>query len=219
MGEKFPTPPLYSNQDQLTITATRENVTADIQGMLGSGAYLDADRKGSIIHTDADLQTLPTDASNLPTEEESKTLRRVAGSLPTIAYVICAMEFAERASYYGVQPLINNYVNRPLPAGGNGWGAPPRGTQQTAGALGLGTVVATAVSQSFSMLAYALPLFFGWVADVKTGRFKLVCYGVAVFGVAHVLMVVAGDKSLLASGQSKGPYLLSIYILAVGAGE
>jgi hypothetical protein len=36
--------------------------------------------------------------------------------------------------------------------GGNGYGAPPKGTQQTAGALGLGTVKATAVSQSFKMV-------------------------------------------------------------------
>ncbi len=70
---------------------------------------------------------------NAPTEEERHTLRRVAGKIPTVAYMICAVEFAERASYYGVQPLIGNFVNRKLPAGGNGYGAPPRGTQQTAG--------------------------------------------------------------------------------------
>ncbi len=45
---------------------------------------------------------------------------------------------------------------RPLPVGGNGAGAPPRGTQQTAGALGKGTVVAAAVTSSFGFLVYAL---------------------------------------------------------------
>jgi dipeptide/tripeptide permease len=154
-----------------------------------------------------------------PTPEELLTLRRVAGPMPTVAYLICAVEFAERASYYGVQQLIGNFVNRPLPKGGNGWGAPPAGTQETAGALGLGTVKANAVSQSFQMLTYVLPIFFGWLADTKTGRFKLVCWGVLVFGIAHTLMVVSGAKSLLADGSSKGPYLLSLYILAVGAGK
>lgn len=81
--------------------------------------------------------TLPTsEPTNIPTEEERYTLRRVPGSLPIVAYVICAVEFAERASYYGVQPLISNFVNRKMPVGGNGWGAPRKGTQQTAGALG-----------------------------------------------------------------------------------
>ncbi|KAK3314467.1 general substrate transporter [Apodospora peruviana] len=157
------------------------------------------------------------DYEGKPTEEEKATLRRVPGEIPIMAYLICVVEFCERASYYGVQPLISNYVNRPMPEGGNGYGAPPTGTQQTAGALGLGQVSANAVTQSFSMLAYALPLLFGWMADAKTGRFKLICWGVAVFGVAHVLMVAAGSKDLLANGTSKGPYFLSVYILAIGA--
>ncbi len=157
------------------------------------------------------------DYEGKPTEEELRTLRRVPGALPAIAYLICIVEFCERASYYGVQPLISNYVNRPLPRDGNGWGAPPRGDQQTAGALGLGTSKANAVSQSFSMLAYSLPLLFGYLADAKTGRFKLICYGVAVFGIAHVLLIVSGAKSLLANGNSKVPFFLSVYILSVGA--
>ncbi|KAH7384418.1 POT family-domain-containing protein [Phaeosphaeria sp. MPI-PUGE-AT-0046c] len=152
-----------------------------------------------------------------PTPEELLTLRRVAGPMPTVAYLICAVEFAERASYYGVQQLIGNFVNRPLPKGGNGWGAPPKGTQQTAGALGMGTVKANAVSQSFQMLTYVLPIFFGWLADTKLGRFKVICYGVGVFGIAHALMVVSASKSLLADGSAKTPYFLSLYILAVGA--
>lgn len=47
------------------------------------------------------------DYEGKPTEEERVSLRRVAGSIPTVAYVICAVEFAERASYYGVSPLIS----------------------------------------------------------------------------------------------------------------
>ncbi|EPE07595.1 general substrate transporter [Ophiostoma piceae UAMH 11346] len=164
-----------------------------------------------------DPSVLEGDYEGKPTEEEMKTLRRVPGKLPTVAYLICIVEFCERASYYGVQPLISNYVNRPLPVGGNGWGAPPSGTQQTAGALGMGTVSANAVSQSFSMLAYSLPLLFGYLADARTGRFRLICWGVGVFGIAHILLVVAGAKTLLENGNSKAPFFLSVYILAIGA--
>ncbi|KAK4159706.1 major facilitator superfamily domain-containing protein [Cladorrhinum sp. PSN259] len=152
-----------------------------------------------------------------PTQEELSTLRRIPGSIPIVAYLICVVEFCERASYYGVQPLISNFVNRPLPEGGNGWGAPPKGTQQTPGALGMGTQRANAVTQSFSMLAYALPLLFGWLADAKTGRYKIICWGVAVFGVAHALMVAAGAKNLLANGMAKVPYFISLYMLSIGA--
>lgn len=69
------------------------------------------------------------------------------------------------------------------------------------------------------MLAYTLPMFFGYLSDTKTGRFKMICWGVAVCGVSHVLMVGSGAKSLLANGNAKIPYFISLYILSVGAGN
>ena len=179
------------------------------------------DRKGSLVREfDAKGHALPVvEPQNIPTEEEKKALRKIAGKLPTVAYWICAVEFAERASYYGVQPLFSQYVNRKMPKDGNGYGAPKRGTQDTAGALGMGSVKATAVSQSFSMLAYSLPLLFGWIADTRTGRWKIICWGVGVCGVAHVIMCAAGSKQLLANGDAKGPFFLSVYILSIGAGK
>ncbi|KAE9962021.1 hypothetical protein BLS_006235 [Venturia inaequalis] len=155
--------------------------------------------------------------AHLPTEEEKKTLRQVAGKLPAVAYWLCLVEFAERASFYGVKPLFNNFVNRKLPVGGNKWGAPKKGSSDTAGALGLGTKKSSAVSQSFSMLVYALPVFFGWLADAKTGRFPLIVWGVIVCGIAHVLMVACGAPALLANHTAIAPFFISVYVLAVGA--
>ena len=166
-----------------------------------------------------DVTTATEDDENVPTEEEKSTLRRVPGSLPVIAYGICAVEFAERGSYYGISTLISNFVNRPMPVGGNGYGAPPRGTQQTTGALGLGTVKANAVNQSFMMLAYAVPLITGYIADAFTGRFKLICWGIGVFGVAHVLLVGSAAPTLLANGGATAPYFISLYMLTIGSGK
>ena len=156
--------------------------------------------------------------ANHPTEEEKKTLRKVAGKIPSLAYWLCLVEFAERASFYGVKPLFNNFVNRKLPANGNGYGAPLRGSDSTAGALGLGSSVANSVSQSFSMLVYGLPIYFGWLADAKTGRFRLVVWGVVVCGIAHVLMVASGSRELLSKHTAVAPFMISVYVLAIGAG-
>lgn len=76
------------------------------------------------------------------------------------------MEFCERASYYGklttadvndvfhflqtgtdmyvtgCAQIWTNYINRPLPKGGNGFGAVPAGSQSTQGALGMGESIA-----------------------------------------------------------------------------
>lgn len=42
-----------------------------------------------------------TDYEGKPTPEELATLRRVPGGIPAVAYLLCAVEFCERASYYG----------------------------------------------------------------------------------------------------------------------
>lgn len=52
-----------------------------------------------------------------PTDEERSSLRKVADSIPVVAYWLCAVEFAERASYYGVQGIFSNFMEFPLPAG------------------------------------------------------------------------------------------------------
>ncbi|KAH7400404.1 peptide transporter-like protein [Cadophora sp. MPI-SDFR-AT-0126] len=195
------------------------NIVYDAQTTLAgthADAHLALEGKNSMVVADADRVDVGAHV-NEPTEEERHTLRRIPGTIPWIAYALCLVEFAERASYYGVQPLIGNFVNRKLPPGGNGFGAPPKGSQATAGALGMGTVKASAVAQSFNMLVYALPVFFGWLADQKTGRFKMVFVGVFICGISHVIMVASGAKSLLANGNAKIPYFISLYVLAIGA--
>ncbi|UNI24458.1 peptide transporter ptr2 [Purpureocillium takamizusanense] len=157
------------------------------------------------------------DYEGKPTEEELATLRRVPGKVPTVAYMLCAVEFCERASYYGCVLIWTNYINRPLPKGGNGYGAVPNGSQATQGALGLGERIANATSQSFSLLAYCLPLVIGYLADTKFGRFNMIFWGVIVCGVGHVLIVAGGAKQLIENGTAKIPFFIGVYILALGA--
>ena len=126
-----------------------------------------------------DAETYKPEFSDLqgpePTEEDFKTLRKVPGKMPAVAYTLCAVEFAERASYYGVSQIFSNFVQFPLPAGGNGAGAPPLGSQKTAGALGRGLQASSGVTLSFKFLSYTLPILGGWVADTRWGRYKTVC--------------------------------------------
>lgn len=52
-----------------------------------------------------------------PTEEELKTLRKVAANMPLVSFALCWVEFAERASYYGAKAVFSNFIQFPLPAG------------------------------------------------------------------------------------------------------
>jgi len=139
--------------------------------------------------------------------------------MPASCYYLCAVEFAERASYYGCNQVYKNFIRAPLPPDGNGAGASAPGSQYTAGALGKGSVTATAMTEAFKFLAYALPVLFGWLADTKYGRFRLICWGIVVCGFAHVIMIISALPPVLASGHAIGPFALSLYMLSFGAGR
>ncbi|KAK8204393.1 peptide transporter ptr2 [Zalaria obscura] len=88
--------------------------------------------------------------------------------------MLCIVELAERASYYGVQTVFSNFMQFALPAGGNGAGAPQRGTEDTAGALGRGEQFSVAIGLLFLFLSYVVPTFGGYFADTMTGRFPMI---------------------------------------------
>jgi dipeptide/tripeptide permease len=68
------------------------------------------------------------------------------------------------------------------------------------------------------MLVYCLPVLFGYLADKYTGRWNMICWGVGVCGVAHIIMISSGAPTLLQDGHAAAPFMISLYILAIGAG-
>ncbi|OQE25922.1 hypothetical protein PENFLA_c008G10035 [Penicillium flavigenum] len=178
----------------------------------------DVEKSQSIIteiNTNAQIDEFP-----LPTEAESQTLRRVSGTLPLVAFSLCLVEFAERASYYGSKTVFSNFIQFPLPEGGNGAGATPRGTQQTAGALGMGLQASSALTLLFVFLSYVIPIFGGWWADVHVGRYKAIMVGVVICGVAHMIQIIGAIPSVLQKGSSNAapPFILGLLVLSAGAG-
>lgn len=173
----------------------------------------------------------------LPIEEETKTLRKVAGSLPLVSFTLCLVEFAERASYYGAKTVFSNFIQFKLPEGtylsngvvrksadategGNGAGAPPRDTQKTAGALGMGLQASSGLTLLFLFLSYVIPIFGGWWADIHIGRYKAICVGVLICGVAHIIQVFGAIPSVLQKGTANAapPFIIGLLLLSFGAG-
>ncbi|KAL1591540.1 peptide transporter ptr2 [Paraconiothyrium brasiliense] len=173
-------------------------------------------------HEKHDLEAVsdtPSEEYIAPTGEEASTLRKVAGSIPSIAYLICFVEVAERASYYGAKGVFNNYMQFPLPKGGNGAGAVPKDKPNAhAGALDQGLQFASAMGLLFTFLSYTIPIFGAWLADAKIGRFKAIVWGVIIGGVSHVIMIGGAAPSLLKAGKGLAPFMVSFILLAIGAG-
>ncbi len=69
------------------------------------------------------------------------------------------------------------------------------------------------------MLVYCLPVLFGWVSDVYTGRFPMIIYGVFVCGVAHVVLMAASAPAVLTAHHAVAPFMIGLYVLAIGAGK
>ncbi|KAJ4051998.1 peptide transporter ptr2 [Fusarium oxysporum] len=154
-----------------------------------------------------------------PTTEEKQKLRKIAGRIPWVSYLLCIVELAERASFYGCKTVFNNFLQFPLPKGGNGAGAVAKNDPNGhAGALNRGLQFASAMVLLFNFLAYVIPIFGAWLGDTKTGRFRAIMYGVIIGGVAHVIMVGGAAPAVLKAGNGLAPFMVSFFLLAIGAG-
>ena len=104
-------------------------------------------------------------AEDFPTDEELRTLQRVADTIPWRIYTVAFVELCERFSYYGTQILFQNFVQRNLLTPTGAAPNPDGATDNNPGALGKGQQTATGLSTFFSFWCYVTPLFGAWVAD------------------------------------------------------
>ena len=102
--------------------------------------------------------------------------------------------------------------------GGNGAGAIPPGSEETAGALGKGLQFSNAFVLLFKFLAYTFPILGAWIGDARIGRYNAVVIGVLICGVAHVVMIGGAAPSVLQAGHGTAPFVISLLLLAFGAG-
>lgn len=82
---------------------------------------VESGRSGSVVGDVIDTERYPK-----PTAEERSLLRKTADTIPYVSYALCMVELAERASFYGVKTVFNNFMQFPLPEGGDGSGAVPK---------------------------------------------------------------------------------------------
>jgi POT family proton-dependent oligopeptide transporter len=71
----------------------------------------------------------------------------------------------------------------------------------------------------FKFLAYTFPILGAWIAETRIGRYRAILYGVLICGVAHIIQIFGALPSVLKKHQGLSPFLISIFVLAIGAGK
>ncbi|TVY73449.1 putative peptide transporter ptr2 [Lachnellula suecica] len=151
-----------------------------------------------------------------PTEEERYTLRRVPFKIPWSVYTIGFVELCERLSYYGAQVIVTNFVQQPLPSGSHTGKSPKDGQS---GALGLGQRVSTAIGLFNSWWVYIVPLFGAYIADAHLGRYRTICWAVAIAICGHAIMVVSAIPSVITHPDvSLSVFIVGILVMGAGTG-
>ncbi|THG92825.1 hypothetical protein EW145_g8572, partial [Phellinidium pouzarii] len=87
------------------------------------------------------------------------------------------------------------------------------------GALGLGQRVSTGLTTFNSFWVYVTPLFGAYIADTYWGRYKTICYSVAVAIVGHVLLIVSAVPGVIDNANGAlACFCVAIIIMGAGTG-
>jgi POT family proton-dependent oligopeptide transporter len=66
------------------------------------------------VNTEAEIYDHQAEVQHAePTDEDWKTLREVADTIPKSAYLVILIEFCERFTYYGLTGPFQNYIQNP----------------------------------------------------------------------------------------------------------
>ena len=116
---------------------------------------------------------------------------------------------------------MTNFIQKPLPpgstAGNDPFPVPPRQAQP--GALGAGQRASTGLVTFNRFWAYFIPLFGGWIADTKWGRFKTIQASIAAAMFGHIIIIISAIPSVIANPTGAlGCFSVGIIFFGIGVG-
>eukprot|EP00124_Ichthyophonus_hoferi_P001430 Ihof_evm6s74 gene=Ihof_evmTU6s74 len=116
----------------------------------------------------------------------------MANKLWTVCIFILVVEMMERLTYYTFGGAQRNHLNKWFPS-----------------------AQAISINSAFSVLSYFTPIFGGWLADAKFGRYNTIVGFVIIYCIGVTLAAVAAHPVI----NSKELYLVGIFVfIALGSG-
>ncbi|KAG0306321.1 peptide transporter ptr2 [Dissophora globulifera] len=144
-----------------------------------------------------------------PTAEEDSTLRRVADHIPISAWLVVAVEFCERFTYYGLSGPFQNYIQYPY-TGVRGAAHP--------GAIGGGQTEATALNYFFQFFCYCTPIFGAIIADQFLGKYKAILVFCIVYMLGVLILVCTSIPTAIHAGAALPGLIVAMIIIGFGTG-
>ena len=170
-----------------------------------------------------EITVVPDTHPSINDDEDSSpnlNLRRVSGEVPLSAFILLVVNFCERFSFFGIMVLFQNYLQNPLPPGGNGAGAPGSvDDPYPAGALNLGQSLATALQLSIWSFATIMPLPTSIVADSKWGKFRTLAIGLFIDVLGTLILTFTAMPASIASGLAFKGWIVGALFFSVGTGS
>lgn len=150
-----------------------------------------------------------TDPDSPPTESVDSTepeLPAVRGTIPRKVWLVQGLYFLERAAYYGLSQLLQNYLQL----------SPDDPVRP--GALGLGESRAVMVIYIWYIYSYATPLVGGLVSDCWLGRRKTIRLGFLsyVLGLS-IITATAFTQRIKNTGGLPG-FIIGLFLVGGGTG-
>ncbi|KTW29526.1 uncharacterized protein T551_02142 [Pneumocystis jirovecii RU7] len=140
-----------------------------------------------------------------PTEEEISTLRRVSDKIPFSAYLVVAIEFCERFTYYGLSNPLQNCIQY----------SP---TDMIPGVLGLKQSGATALNSFFSFWVYVTPIIGAIVADQYLGRYWTILWFSCIYFVGQLVLIFTSLPFAIERNLSLAGMIIAMIIIGLGTG-
>ncbi|RIA96011.1 di/tri peptide transporter 2 [Glomus cerebriforme] len=170
-----------------------------------------ADQNIEVQNTEKESQIISSineDNEIQPTQQDWKTLPRIADHLPTVVWFVVFCELCERFTYYGVSGPFQNYIQYPPPAKLHG----------QPGAIGAGQETATALGYFFHFFCYVTPLIGAAIADQYLGRFNTILMFCLVYMVGLTILTTTAIPAAIQAKAAFPGLILSMIIIGLGTG-
>ncbi|KAI9893342.1 MAG: peptide transporter ptr2 [Vezdaea aestivalis] len=141
-----------------------------------------------------------------PTEEESRTLRKVSDKLPWSMFLVAIVELCERFASYGVSGPFQNYIQN------------SKNDPKLPGAIGLGQTGATGLVNFFQFFCYITPLLGGFIADQYLGRYYTILYGAVVYVIGLLILFATALPTAIDNNASLGGLIAAMIVIGLGTG-